>query len=422
MNYIYCPNPESDEPILLLNTEIGGNGINGEQFSSELFSLCELGKKYISILINSSGGEVFVGYAINSSILECQRRYNISIDTINGGIAASIAGCFFQAGSRRIMLDYARLMLHNPFSSDGSVDKGLESIRMSLITMISKRSGLTELKVEELLADTSWLDAEKCLSLGLCDEIRSTEKLGKVINKYLNTININNKKNKFMMNTDYIKILNDAGSKLPENPSEDDVMNATLALIKPKADDEAVVADDFKIKNDADADTETSEDDKMNKIIADKMKVYDDKFNDLKKVYDLVIDKLISTENKLISAEKIISDNAEKIISDKVENMINSAVKAGKIQNSSIEMCKLMAKADIVTFEKFLSVQPINKTAPIIIANDFASETAKSKNETEIANALSGTQYSSFAPSLIQAATNNILTNLQDSYNPKIKK
>ena len=406
MEFILCPNPNAEIPRILVTTKIGEGGITGTQFSQEIYALCELGKKEIVVFITSEGGNVFDGYAINCSILDVQEQYGVKITTLNGGIAASIAGCFSQAGSWRVMYDYSRLMLHNPFTEDGSEDKGLDSIRTSLITMISKRSGLPEPKVEELLADTSWINAEDAKALGLVDEVKSSEKIDEDIKvEILNRINYTatcfsnkiNKKNKYTMNTEFIKVLNDAGVKVSDNASEDDVMNAMTALLKPM--DEAKIEDKV-ITNDCSP---------MN----DEVKV-DDKYNDLKKAYDLVVDELTSMK-------KIISDRAEADMNDKIENTIKNAVSAGKIQASAVEMCKLMAKADFKTFEKFIEVSPVNKVLPTIEARDFKNENEKVQNETQIQNYINGTNGPIHGASLIQNATAKIMSDLENSYNPRLK-
>ncbi len=413
MEFIYCSNPNADEPIINLHTKIGEDGITGRQFSAELFTLCEMGKKRITVSIISEGGEVFNGYSIHTSMLECEEKYGVEIITLNAGIAASIAGCFSQGGSKRVMYDFARLMLHNPFTSDGSEDKGLNEIRLSLITLISKRCGLSEQKVEELLNDTSWIKASQALELGLVDEVKSSAKMdpnekAEILNKlevksvqYLNTIN---KKNKLTMNKEFVKILNDAGSKIGENPSDDDVMNAMKVLLKPM--------DKFKNEDDGDETMDSADcptmDDKIAPIEDDMSKKYDD----LKSAYD----KILEDNMRMM---KIIKDNEEKVFNDKIEQTIKAGLKSGRIQNSAVEMCKAMAKADFSSFTKFLDALPVNKSGITIETRDFKDELEKQKNEAQIATIVNSAP--EFRPSLIQSATADILNKLDNSYNPKNK-
>ena len=59
----YCDNPEVEEPIMLINREIGGDGdlfnyINGALFQEELLQLDNMGKKRIQIWINTVGGSM----------------------------------------------------------------------------------------------------------------------------------------------------------------------------------------------------------------------------------------------------------------------------------------------------------------------------------------------------------------------------
>lgn len=399
MEYTYCPNPNAEEPVILVSTHIGEGGITGTQFAQELYSLCEMGKKSITIEINSEGGNVFDGYAINCAILECQEKYNIAIDTLNGGIAASAAGCFFQTGTKRIMYDYASLMLHNPFTSDGSEDKGLERIRLSLVTLISKRSGLSEAKVEELLNDTSWINAEDCLKLGLVDEIKSSEKMDKkvkadIINKiqvksvqFLNKIT---KNNKFNMN-EIIKILNEAGSTITDSASETEVYDAMRAFTAPKAEDKT--------------DCKPEMDDKVKNFtpMEDKMKEMEDKYKVISDAYNEVVNELIKMKNEAKA-------KADAEMDDKIDKIIKDNVNIGKIASASIPMAKMMAKANFSLFEKYLDASPINKTAPSFEIKSVLSKEDAAKPEN--AYYTPETDFSNYKPSLIQAKTGEIINNL----------
>lgn len=421
--FIYTPNPNSENPTILVGGKIGQD-IIGSQFAKELYQLCEMGKKTITIEINSEGGEVFNGYAIHCAILECQNKYNVEIITLNGGIAASIAGCFSQSGNTRIMYDYSRLMLHNPFTSDGSEDEGLDSIRTSLITLISKRSGLSESKVEELMARTSWIKAEEALDLGLCDEIKSSSKIdpklkAEILNKielksvqFMNTIKIENKNKKLNMNKDLIKILNDAGkTDITENSTEVEILNAISSLTEIKNE----------VKNDMDDDM----DDKMKNHFPGEPKmpgvVSDDmtkKYDDLKKAYDKIME-----DN--MNMMKIIKAKEEKEYADKVEKVISDGIRMGKIQNSAIETCKLMANADLNLFEKWLDVAPVSKKGLTVEVRDFNNEAEKKKNEAEINDKIKSetdNKYGNYHPSFLQLKTNELMNSLNDKYDPKGKK
>lgn len=173
MNFLYTVDPFVDEPIMLINRHIGmdavdGMGIMGDLFQQELLALDGMDKKRIQVWINSPGGVVMDGYSIYNAILKSKTP----VDTYNVGIAASIAGVIFMAGRKRIMSDYASLMMHNPFG--GTDKKQLDAMKGSLVTMLSAKCGTTPEEVSYLMDRTTWMNATECLEKGFCNEIEAT--------------------------------------------------------------------------------------------------------------------------------------------------------------------------------------------------------------------------------------------------------
>ena len=172
---IYCIDENIDEPIMLINTHVGfdevdGMGIDGALFQKELLYLDTLGKKRIQIWINSIGGVVMDGYSIASAIL----KTNTPVDTFNVGICASIAGVIFMCGRNRVAMDYSLLMMHKP--SGGTDTKVLDLMQESLTTMLTAKSGLTNESVSKLMDATTWINANECLTMGFATEIENTAK------------------------------------------------------------------------------------------------------------------------------------------------------------------------------------------------------------------------------------------------------
>ena len=86
-------------------------GIDGEQFAEEIRFLNSYDEvKKINIRINSAGGSMLDGYSIFNAIKNSAKE----CDTYTDGVAASIAGVIFQAGKRRYMNDFGKLMIHAP--------------------------------------------------------------------------------------------------------------------------------------------------------------------------------------------------------------------------------------------------------------------------------------------------------------------
>ena len=68
----YTINQQDNKPIMLINQEIGANGIVGSEFQNELMYLDSLGKEEIEIHINSVGGSITNGFSIFSAIVNAK--------------------------------------------------------------------------------------------------------------------------------------------------------------------------------------------------------------------------------------------------------------------------------------------------------------------------------------------------------------
>lgn len=235
---IYCIDETQDEPIMLINTHIGfdaedGQGVDGGQFQRELLYLDSLGKKRIQVWINSVGGSVLDGYNIASSILKTKTP----VDTYNVGLCASIAGVIFMCGRNRVMMDFAQFMMH-PVS--GAMDeKSTKSFEDSLAALLAAKADITQDQVAELMADTTWLNAEQCKDSGFATDIEEAKGVNKkrltvkdplnfikeanlITNKVLN---INNTiKKKITM----LKVTNKLG--LTEDANEESILSAIQAI------------------------------------------------------------------------------------------------------------------------------------------------------------------------------------------------
>lgn len=174
---------DSDEPVMLIDAHIGfdsemGMGINGHEFAQELMWLDTLGKNRIRIWINSPGGAVDEGFSIYNAMLMTETP----VDTYNIGIAASTAGWIFEAGRRRYINDYAKIMIHNPFiqgDASSSDKKALREIKHSICVAIASRSGHTEEQIAIMMDRETWVNADEALSSGFADEINNSSSFNK---------------------------------------------------------------------------------------------------------------------------------------------------------------------------------------------------------------------------------------------------
>lgn len=359
-NYAFCyvVNPQSEEPIMLLDRHIGydeeeGFGIDGSTFVRELMTLDSMGKKSIRIWINSPGGIVMDGYSIYNAILKTKTK----VDTVCVGIAASIAAVIFQAGRNRLMNEYALLMYHNPY---GGNSEELKKMRTSIAKMISSRTGKSEEEVLKMMDRTTWITASEALASGFCDGIevssdfnkkRATTSDAKAMWKESATIlnSIFKPKNKTMQ-----KVANKLG--LNAEASEDSIIAEIVAIENKKNEMED------KMK-------------KMEDALAKKKSECDEleaKYNELKK----------KAEDEAEERKKA-EDEAKK---EKAKNMVEGFVKAGKIKNESTEKWVALALADFDGIKNALDELPVNKTAPKMeVANGNAG------SEKELTNVIART-------------------------------
>lgn len=363
----YTVDQNSDEPIMLINKHIGfdsidGMGVDGAAFQSELLYLDTLGKKRIQVWVNSPGGVVLDGYNIFNAILKSKTP----VDTYCCGVAASIAGVIFMAGRKRVMADYARLMIHPPMGVE-SDRKALDAFQGSLITMLSAKSNISETDVKYLMDRTTWLTPWECLEKGFCTEIEATSESNRkrmqtndvkamlmvgqeITNSILNT-NSSQKSsnNKVMMTKITMKLgLNDAAT-------EDSIVSAIKAI-----EDRAYNSELKTIsaeKSLEDFQNASKKDKEEMKKMLDKIKA---ELDEKTQEYTVCKAKLDAMEE-----DKIKAENKAKEIEAK--NMIESFAKTGRIKNEASTILKWtnLAIADFEGTKSLIEEIPLNKTAPV---------------------------------------------------------
>jgi ATP-dependent Clp protease protease subunit len=354
----YCIDPLAEEPIMLINKHIGfdpeeGQGIDGSLFQEELLALDAMGKSRIQIWINSGGGVVMDGYNIYSAILNTKTK----VDTYCTGIAASIAAVIFQAGRKRIMMDYGVLMYHNPYGGDDK--KQLEVMTQSIAKMIAERSGKTIEQVLEIMKKTSWIPASEALIDGLCDEMQvSSEKNKKRVAQAADKWKESNKiLNSILKPKNMNKITNKLG--LVEDANENSIVTAIEKL-------QATVnkAEDDKSK--------------LEELVKKLKEKHDAEMDELKSKYAEMEDKAKKAEDEKAKAEAEAEDA-------KCSTVLNKYVAQGRIKADSLDKWKNLSKnigIDEVT--TLIESSPLNKTAHKI-------EVGKVANEQELTNVAAST-------------------------------
>lgn len=165
-------NNEGREATMRLYGSIGQK-VDGDLFARELAALDDGQMDIIKIRINSPGGDVFQGMSIVSAMLSVKTPVHAYID----GIAASMAAVIAIAAKRVYMMDFAKLMVHDPHfvntPEERLSDRQREALaRMSdMLRRILSRRGYDETDMAQLMQAETWLSAEEAKDAGLCDEI-----------------------------------------------------------------------------------------------------------------------------------------------------------------------------------------------------------------------------------------------------------
>ena len=181
------------EATIRVNESISNDssiGITGSMFSSQFDYLVSVGVKHNTVLINSSGGNMFNGLEIFSTIKDSPVKTTTKVV----GLAASIAGIISQAGDERIIKDYAIFHAHPPQQKDGKTANNnvIQLASNSLKTILSERSSLSDEEIEVTLSKESFFSASEAKDAGFFDIIESGSSKGIEITENMNEFQIMN--------------------------------------------------------------------------------------------------------------------------------------------------------------------------------------------------------------------------------------
>jgi ATP-dependent Clp protease protease subunit len=128
----------------------------------------------ITIWINSPGGDCVAAAQIYNMLMEYPGDVTVKID----GIAASAASVIAMAGTHVLMSPVSTMMIHNPLTvAIGDSEEMRKAIQMldeykeSIINAYEIKTGLSRAKLSHLMDAETWMNANKALELGFCDEI-----------------------------------------------------------------------------------------------------------------------------------------------------------------------------------------------------------------------------------------------------------
>ena len=157
-----------------------GNFIAVDEFLKDLDQL--KGKDHVTVHINSVGGDFYAGLAIYNRL----RSMNISVTTINDGLAASAGSIIFMAGDKgkRKVHAGSNLMIHGVLSfffgyyNVGDLRdaiKTLEAHNAAAIDAYVEATGLDHETVKAAMSKDTYMTGKKAVEAGWADEVITGE-------------------------------------------------------------------------------------------------------------------------------------------------------------------------------------------------------------------------------------------------------
>lgn len=138
--------------------------------------------KTLNVFINSPGGDVFEGVAIYNQLLRFSGDVNVHVD----GLAASIASVIAMAGKTISMAANAQMMIHDPWTvaiGDAremrAAAEMLDKTRGTLIETYAKRTRGDAKKIDQWMADETWMTAAEAKARGFADAITDEDEASK---------------------------------------------------------------------------------------------------------------------------------------------------------------------------------------------------------------------------------------------------
>lgn len=154
-------------------------GIDATAFKHMLAQAEATGEKTLIVRINSGGGSWVDG----QSMYAYMQASPLKIDTAIDGIAASSATLPFMAGRKRLIAAHARLMIHNcsspAYGGVSDLEQAIEQqkqLNESMAIIYANTTGLPLEQIREMMAATTWLNAEQAVALGFATGIIATDK------------------------------------------------------------------------------------------------------------------------------------------------------------------------------------------------------------------------------------------------------
>lgn len=363
----------------------------------------------IVVLINSEGGSVLKGMAAFSVIYNCP----IEVDCVVEGIAASMATILWVAGNNRYMHDYSILMIHNPFCYDRNCDDAntknmIDAFKGQLTLIYQKRLGLSKDAVESIMngedeADGTYFNAKQAIEAGIISKDHVIKTSKQVNDKVKNQIE--GMEDAASIKNVMASISTEVGTdKLLEAISSIHNQTEQTIQIKQAMEKETLSFGAVAAQLGFSAETEVAS---VSARIAELLKIESEfkstqaeieglkaakaELEDLKIQYAGKEAEIANVNSELESAKaslKVYQDAEQAAKESEIEATIQAAIKAGKIDEASVENWKAMAHNNFemvkATLDSIQGRQIITKAIAQDPANVQAAQGALDAAEKEV--------------------------------------
>lgn len=164
-------NAAGPEAEVYIYDEIGYWGITANDF---IGNLRDIKATKIALYINSPGGDVFDGVAINNALLRHPAELTVWID----GIAASAASFIAMAGDEVVMSPHGQMMIHEasgltigPADDMRKMAEILDKQSDNIASFYAERTGGTVEEWRDLMRDETWFSDREAVEVGLADRV-----------------------------------------------------------------------------------------------------------------------------------------------------------------------------------------------------------------------------------------------------------
>lgn len=317
------PLPHKDGEFELFIRGTIGFDVSGIAIAEEIDRLNSEGAKRIVERINSAGGDVIDGFNIVSANL----RSKATIETINEGVAASMAAVILATGDTRRAFDFSTALIHDPMIGAKSLAEiedenqraNLTKIKNSLVKILKDATGQTDGIITELMSRETVMSATEQRQFGLVNNV------------------IKSRVKKAPKNLTLLEVMNysEAATAVP-------VKNTDLQILKREKMEK--LCDFLKLQHDA------SEDSILNAVEA-----FANEAKTMRETLQTTQDELAAAKVDL----KAANDKLNASHADNVKLAVDAAIESGKFTDEHRATLTAQATENLEMFSTMVTAMPV---------------------------------------------------------------